>query len=70
LEHARERIVEKNEYARRANDAGPVWMGIRLSSTKNSGAYSSVVYRKGGFILHMLRQMMFDSKAGDRPSRK
>jgi aminopeptidase N len=60
--------VEKNEYGRRANDAGPVWMGVRLSSEKNAGAYSRVVYRKGGYVLHMLRQMMFDPKqGGDQP---
>ena len=50
-----------------ANDAGPIWMGIRLSSEKNAGAYSRVVYNKGGYVLHMLRQMMYDDKDGDRP---
>jgi aminopeptidase N len=42
-------------------------VGRRLSTEKNAGAYSRVVYNKGGFVLHMLRQMMFDPRnGGDR----
>jgi aminopeptidase N len=26
-----------------------------------------VVYRKGAYVLHMLRQLMYDSKLGDKP---
>ncbi len=66
-EHARDRLIEKNKYGRSANDAGPVWLGARLSTEKNPGAYSAVVYRKGGYVLHMLRQMMAETqKDGDR----
>lgn len=65
-DNARLRIVEKNNYGHRANDAGPLWLGLRLSSEKNRGAYSSLVYRKGGYVLHMLRQMMFDDEQGDK----
>jgi hypothetical protein len=64
-EHARQNLLERNQYGRRANDAGPVWLGHRLASEKNPGAYSAVIYRKGGFILHMLRQMMWDRQRGD-----
>jgi hypothetical protein len=64
-DHARRAIVDKNNFGRRANDAGPVWLGILLNSARNGGAYDSVVYRKGGYILHMLRSMMYDSKTGD-----
>jgi hypothetical protein len=66
-EHAQKTITEKNNFGRRANDAGPVWMGLRLNSYKNENAYSSVVYRKGGYVLHMLRSLMWDSKEGDKP---
>jgi hypothetical protein len=64
-EHARHDLTERNQYGRRANDAGPVWLGGRLSTEKNGGAYDAVVYRKGGFVLHMLRQMMWDRQNGD-----
>ena len=66
-EHARDRLMEKNRYGRRPNDAGPIWLGTRLSTEMNPSAYSNVVYRKGGYVLHMLRQMMSDPrKDGDK----
>ena len=68
-EHARHAIVDKNNYGRRANDAGPLWLGLLLNSMKNEGAYNSVVYRKGGYILHMLRSIMFEGKDGDKAFR-
>jgi hypothetical protein len=63
--HARETIIEKNDFGKRANDAGPIWMGLRLNTFKNSRAYARLVYPKGGYILHMLRAMMWDNKSGD-----
>ncbi|HXG67612.1 MAG TPA: carboxypeptidase regulatory-like domain-containing protein [Blastocatellia bacterium] len=65
LERWRERILTKNQWGRRPNDAGPIWMGLRLNTYKTAGAYSSLVYPKGGYILHMLRMMMQDPKTGD-----
>lgn len=64
--HAQERIVEKNEFGLRATDVSPVWMGLRGGSHKYPGAYQITAYRKGGFVLHMLRQMMWDEKTGDK----
>ena len=66
-DHAREMLLAKNEYGRRANDAGPVWMGLRLQTFRNANGYQAVVYRKGGYILHTLRSLMYDGKQGDRP---
>jgi len=65
--HAHQLLTEKNTFGKRANDAGPVWLGLRLDNFKNPGGYNSVVYRKGGFVLHMLRTMMWNSKDGDQP---
>ena len=64
--HAHQLLTEKNGFGKRANDAGPVWLGLRLDNFKNPGGYSSVVYRKGGYILHMLRTMMWNAKDGDQ----
>jgi hypothetical protein len=64
-ERQRQKILEKNEFGRNANDAGPVWLGLRLLSTKNPRAYNNLVYAKGGYALHMLRSIMFDNKTGD-----
>jgi Carboxypeptidase regulatory-like domain/Peptidase family M1 domain len=43
---------------------GPVTQGVRLFSGKTGAAYQFLVYPKGAYILHMLRQMMFDSANG------
>jgi hypothetical protein len=65
-ESARKRITDKNNFGRRSNDAGPVWMGLRLESYKNDDGYAAVVYNKGAYVLHMLRSMMWDSKTNDK----
>lgn len=64
-ERQRQRIVDKNEYGIAASDAGPLWQGLRLSSVRTARAYSSLVYSKGGYVLHMLRQLMYDPKTRD-----
>lgn len=60
-----EKILEKNEFGKRANDAGPLWMGLRLNNFKTPRAYNQIVYPKGGYVLHMLRWMMYDRQTGD-----
>ncbi len=65
-EQNRKTILEKNQFGRRPNDAGPIWMGLRLNSYKTPGAYGQLVYPKGGYILHMLRWMMYERKTGDQ----
>ncbi len=65
-EHQKQAILDKNQWGNRANDAGPIWMGLRLNTFKTSGAYSRLVYPKGGYILHMLRTMMYNQKTGDQ----
>jgi hypothetical protein len=62
----RKTILEKDQFGRRPNDAGPIWMGLRLNTTRTPGAYNRLVYPKGGYILHMLRWMMHDPKTGDQ----
>jgi hypothetical protein len=47
--------------------AGPLWLGARLHSSKSSD-YTTLVYKKGAFVLHMLRNMMmdFDNKSDEK----
>jgi hypothetical protein len=47
--------------------AGPIWLGGLLNSSK-SYDYSTLVYEKGAYVVHMLRNMMmdFDNKSDDR----
>ena len=64
-ETTRKTILEQNRFGVRPNDAGPIWMGLRLNTHKTPEAYNRLVYGKGAFVLHMLRQMMYDRQTGD-----
>ncbi len=41
-------------------EAGPIALGHRTSSTKTRGDFSLIIYKKGAFVLHMLRNMLID----------
>ncbi len=64
--HAQEMLVEKNNYGLRANDVAPIWMGWRSGYHKFPSAYQGLAYRKGGYVMHMLHQMMYDRQNGDK----
>ena len=59
-------ITEKNNFGTSANDAGPIWLGLRLNTAKTPGAYRRMVYPKGAYILQMIRMLMRDEKTGDQ----
>jgi len=46
-------------------EAGPVWLGRRTNSSTTRNDYSLVVYRKGAWVLHMLRNLLLDLGTGD-----
>lgn len=41
-------------------EAGPVWLGYRTQSSETEGDYWLVIYKKGAWVLHMLRNMLLD----------
>src|SRR5580700_1851988 len=55
----RQRILEKNKFGVAPNDAGPLWMGLRLISPRTENAYQNVTYPKGAYVLNMLRSIMY-----------
>ena len=59
-ERQREQVVEKNNFGISPNDAGPLWMGLRLISPKTESAYQVDTYAKGAYVLLMLRSLMFN----------
>jgi len=62
----REALLGKNERGKRPADVGSVTMGYRLNTAKTGSVAQSMIYSKGGFILHMLRMLMWDPKTGDQ----
>jgi aminopeptidase N len=65
-ERHRETALEKNRFGLRPNDAGPIWMGLRLNTPKAPRAYNQIVFSKGSYVMHMLRWMMYDRQTGDQ----
>ncbi|HOL71406.1 MAG TPA: M1 family aminopeptidase [Bryobacteraceae bacterium] len=49
----------------RACDAGPIWLGRRLSTVRNPDAFSRLVYAKGAYVLHMLRMIAYNFATRD-----
>jgi hypothetical protein len=68
-ERQRVRILEKNIYGVSPNEAGPLWLGLRLISPRSGQAYQGVTYSKGAYVLAMLRSLMRadDGAAGGNP---
>src|SRR5882757_8227049 len=63
------RILDKNTYGIASNDAGPLWLGLRLISPKTPRAYQGVTYSKGAYVLLMLKSLMFDDQhTSDNPN--
>ncbi len=62
---SREGLTERNKEGWRPIDAGSVNLGYRLNCGRNGSPAARVIYGKGGYIVHMLRMMMWDPKTGD-----
>jgi hypothetical protein len=41
-------------------EAGPIWLGYRTESSNTANDYDLIIYRKGAWVLHMLRMMLMD----------
>jgi Peptidase family M1 domain len=64
--NAQKLVLEKNRFGLRPNDAAPVWMGFRAGYRKIPEASQAMLYDKGGYVLHMLHEMMYDRQNGDK----
>ncbi len=55
----RQQLAEKLPGANEmAGDIGALTLGTRLNSSKSPSAYEEIVYSKGSWIIHMLREML------------
>ena len=65
LQKYRDDLLTKNHKGRQLAAAGPVTLGIRLSSSQFPNGYEAISYGRGTWLIHMLRCMMRD---GERKS--
>ena len=64
-ERQRKRVLDKNAFGFSPNDAGPLWLGLRLISPKTAQAYQGVTYGKGGYVLLMLKSLMYADQSAN-----
>ncbi len=61
LNEWKDQIINVREYLfGSGQEAGPVWLGYRTSSSNTTGDYDLIIYKKGAWIIHMLRAMLLD----------
>ncbi|HMK24206.1 MAG TPA: M1 family aminopeptidase [Terriglobales bacterium] len=58
-------LLQKNREGKRPIDVGSVTMGYRLGNSKVGFDVNRLIYSKGGYILHMLRMMMWNPRDKD-----
>ncbi len=63
LKYWRQSIISGAGVKSVGSKAGPIIIGSRLSSSKSSD-YSNLVYKKGGYVFHMIRYLLHDYKTG------
>ncbi len=61
LEAYRRLLATKSKDGMPNVEAGPVTLGIRLSSSKFPAGYEIITYGRGTWLMHMLRQMFRDA---------
>lgn len=55
-----ELINNRKSFLVESPQAGPIWLGYRTSSSSTEGDYDLVIYKKGAWVLHMLRNLLID----------
>ena len=63
----REQLLQKNKAGLELREAGPVTLGLRLSSSKFPDAYDAIAYGRGTWLFHMLRYMLRNASETPRP---
>jgi len=69
MQRYRDNLLAKGADDTLLMDAGPVTLGLRLSSSKFPQAYQAISYGRGTWIFHMLRTMLRDAEQGSPTNR-
>jgi hypothetical protein len=60
LEIYRQHLLAKTAEGKTVDSVGPIRLGLRLESSEAPGAWRTITYEKGTWILHMLRRRLGD----------
>ena len=69
LDKYRADLLHQNADGVPLRDAGPVALGLRLSSSHFPNGYEAISYGRGTWLLHMLREMLLDADTANPPRR-
>jgi hypothetical protein len=69
LDRYRKRLLDKGNSDTAPVDIGALTMGSRLDSSKIANGFEIVVYSKGTWIFHMIREMLREPKSKDPDAR-
>jgi len=66
MEQWRDRILERGgfDHWHEGPQVAPIWLGYRCASFESPASYQHLIYAKGAYILHMLRNQMHDFGSG------
>jgi hypothetical protein len=64
LRDYRSDLLAKDQQGKTVEAAGPIWLGGRLSNSLDPAGYDVIVYKKGCWVIHMLRLLLMDPESG------
>lgn len=70
MEYYRQELLHGNRDDKKYKDAGPVTLGLRLSSSKFPDGYDVVAYGRGTWLIHMVRAMLQSNESTLQSSRR
>ena len=64
LERYRQDLLEVDAEGERADNIGALSLGARLDSSRSPEGFTQLIYSKGPWVIHMLREMLRDPGSG------
>jgi aminopeptidase N len=64
MQKYRDDLLVKRDKGQQVAEAGPVTLGVRLSSSQFPDGYEAISYGRGTWLIHMLRCMLADAERG------
>ncbi len=65
MDHYRRDLLSKNRDGVELREAGPVTLGVRLSSSRFPHGYEAISYGRGTWLFHMVRHMLNDGRPAE-----
>lgn len=66
MKELRDQILQRGGFGgwHEGPQVAPIWLGYRCSSFESPASYQKLIYAKGAYVLHMLRNQLYDYRSG------